>query len=499
MVKGLAAVELHKDYSGVHVLRGVSVSIKPGEIVGLVGHNGAGKSTLLKVFSGAHKHSGGKLIIDGDETHFSSPSDAISQGVSTVYQELSLLPNLTVTQNVWLGRELKGPSGLKLKEMEAETKEIVDRFGLNLNIGEKVGKFPMATRQLLEIAIAASRQTKYLLLDEPTTSLEGEQIDHLLSYVHTLAKEHRIGVLIVNHKLDELYQIVDRVVALADGKVVVDADAATVDRRQVVQAIAGEEAAAEEMIGPNVADSRSVGVEALTVESLSSDKLDNITFSVREGEILGIYGLNDSGRSETLRSIAGLLKYSRAKMRVFGKEYKPRKPSDAINAGIAFLTEERKYDGIVPQMNSHQNVTLPVLKRSQVWGLLNLKTLKDRSASELDFLALRGDPSKPIVALSGGNQQKVLLGRALIQRPRVLLLDEPTKGVDIGVKNEIYRLLRSLASEGKMGIVFVSSEEEEILSLADRVITFAHGRVVGESVAAHRLSQAKLRELSWAE
>lgn len=495
MVAGLVAKDLLKDYSGVEVLKGVSVALHPGEIIGLVGHNGAGKSTLLKVFSGAHRHSGGVLEVDGEEVHFASPSEAIAAGVSTVYQELSLLPNLTVTQNVWLGREIRKYGQLQVSEMSKQAQHIVDRFGIDVDINAKVGSFPMATRQLLEIAIAASKETKYLLLDEPTTSLEGEQIDQLLAYIHKLAKENNIGVMIVNHKLDELYQVADRIVALMDGKIIVDADAKTVDRGQVVRAIAGDEAevtAVEEVVAE-------IGREALAVENLCSEKLNNVSFSVHEGEILGIYGLNDSGRTETLRSVAGLLKYDSAQMRVFGESYNPRTPRDAFAAEIAFVTEERKFDGIVPLMNSYQNLTLPVLKKFMKAMLLDLGALRNRSAAQLEDLELRGDPAQPVISLSGGNQQKVLLGRALVQEPRILLLDEPTKGVDIGVKNEIYRLLKHLAREENMAIVFVSSEEEEVLALSDEVLILAHGAPVGDPTPVSQLSRAKLRELSWTE
>lgn len=497
MSLGLVATNLLKDYSGVEVLKGVSISLKPGEIVGLVGHNGAGKSTLLKVFAGAHKYSGGTMSVDGKQVSFSSPSEAIEAGVATVYQELSLLPNLTVSQNVWLGREIRKAGQLQLSEMAKRTHKLLERFGLDMDVNARVGSFPMATRQLLEIAIAASKKTKYLLLDEPTTSLEGEQVDHLLEYVRKLAKENNIGVLIVNHKLDELYKVSDRIVALMDGRVIVDANAKTVDRTEIVRAIAGDEVV--EQSNTHEKSRPEFGPEALSVRDLKSDKLKGVSLSVREGEILGIYGLNDSGRTETLRSIAGLLRYDSADMRVFGEKYLPKKPRDAIKADIAFVTEERKYDGIVPLMNSYQNVSIPILNRFKRNGLLNLGALKNTSADELKALALRGDPSKSVTSLSGGNQQKVLIGRALLQKPRVLLLDEPTKGVDIGVKNEIYRLLRHLARDERMAIVFVSSEEEEILALSDQVLVLAYGAPVADPIDAGSLTPGKLRELSWIE
>nr|WP_108871125.1 sugar ABC transporter ATP-binding protein [Tessaracoccus timonensis] len=496
---GLVAKNITKGYSGVPVLMGVSLSVDPGEIVGLVGHNGAGKSTLLKVFSGAHQPSGGTLEIDGQEVSFSSPSDAIAEGVSTVYQELSLLQNLTVTQNVFLGREESGAFGLNKKQMSFEAREITLNFDLDVDVDRTVGNYSMATRQLLEIAIAASRNTKYLLLDEPTTSLEGEQVDHLLEYVKRLAKEKNIGVLIVNHKLDELYGVADRIVALMNGQVVIDGPTEKVDRRDVVAAIAGEGYQESEVGEKARARQLSKRKKVMELRGLTSAALEDVSFDIRAGEILGIYGLSGSGRTETLRTIAGLDRYDGGTMTVAGERYEPKTPKHAKQRGIAFVTEERKHDGIVPEMNSYQNASLPVVRDYAKFGLLDLRRMKQESKKVLESLQLRGDPAQPIVALSGGNQQKVLLARALIQEPKILLLDEPTKGVDIGVKSEIYEILRKLADEEELAVVVVSSEEEEILEISDTVLVLANGQVVHGPVPANEVTQRDLREWSWTE
>ncbi|MFP7695820.1 sugar ABC transporter ATP-binding protein [Trueperella sp. LYQ143] len=557
--RGLRAIDITKDYSGVRVLMGVSLSLAPGEILGLVGHNGAGKSTLLKIFSGAHKHSGGHLIVDGKEVTFTSPAHALHHGVSTVYQELSLLGNLSVTQNVFLGREISSLRGLDKRRMSAQARDIIQEFGLDLDVDRKVSSYPMATRQLLEIAIAASRQTRYLLLDEPTTSLEGEQVSHLLSYVRNLATDKNIGVLIVNHKLDELYGVADRIVALTNGQVVIDAPAATVDRRQVVAAIAGhayaqadhhatdplseaesranasapggdgsgaesqtKAATSHTTIATSHAGSAEPGSEnaqsrsgthlrtitptqrdtleqAMAISHVTSPALNGVDLDIRAGEILGIYGLSGSGRSETLRAIAGLDKITGGEFRVFGQPYRPRTPRHAMRYGIAFVTEERKYDGVVPQMNSYQNTALPVLNQFTTNFYLHTRRMRNATSQRLNELGLRGDARQPIVSLSGGNQQKVLLARALMQNPRILLLDEPTKGVDIGVKGEIYHLLRRLAHQEGLAVVVVSSEEEEILEVSDSVCVFAGGKVIHGPVPTSTMTQATLRELSWTE
>ncbi|MBT1182285.1 sugar ABC transporter ATP-binding protein [Bifidobacterium sp. CP2] len=496
------AINIEKDYSGVPVLLDVSLRLHPGEVVGLVGHNGAGKSTFLKVLSGAHKQSGGELRIDGEPVSFSSPSDAIAKGVSTVYQELSLLPNLTVAQNAWLGRELRTPGRtLDKKAMKDATAKLVAEFGLDVQPDALVGTYPVAIRQLLEIAIACSRDTKYLLLDEPTTALEGDQVNVLLDYLGHLAKERNIGILIVNHKLDELYRVSDRIVALMNGKVVIDAPTAEVDRHAVVAAIAGAEYA-DKAIGAEGLQRRSVpddGKITLQVHGLAGGLLKGVDLEARAGQILGIYGLAGAGRTETLRAIAGINPAAEGDILVDGEPYHAKTPSDAMKRGIAFLTEERKKDGIVPLMNSYQNAGLPVLERYTRAGMLNKAKMTADTAAILNQLDLKGDPGKPIVSLSGGNQQKVLLARALAQHPHILLLDEPSKGVDIGAKEEIHEILRKLAHEQGMTVVMVSSEEEEVLEVSDKILVFGEGRVLAGPYDVADMTASQLRRLAWGE
>ncbi|QPK81746.1 sugar ABC transporter ATP-binding protein [Schaalia sp. ZJ405] len=497
----LETLEIRKDYSGVPVLMGVSLSLQAGEVVGLVGHNGAGKSTLLKVLSGAHRYSSGALTINGERVEFSSPAEAITAGVSTVYQELSLLGNLTVTENVWLGRELRLPGGkLDRQKMKRGASKILEDFGLSdVDPDEKVGNYPVATRQLLEIAIASSRKTQFLLLDEPTTSLEGEQVTELLRYIKNLAKERQIGVLIVNHKLDELYEVADRIVALMNGRIVIDTPVETADRHDIVAAIAGEEhAELEESSHPRSSIHREVQV-ALEVNDLHNSTLCGVTFKAHQAEILGIYGLGGSGRSETLRAIAGIEPAKSGYIELDGRKFLPRTPSEAMRHGIAFLTEERKSDGIVPQMSSVLNAALPVVGTFMKGGVLRSRKMKEQTSQLLESLHLRGDASEPITSLSGGNQQKVLLAKALIQKPTVLLLDEPSKGVDIGAKAEIHQFLKRLAHDEGYAIVMVSSEEEEILDLSDRVVVFSEGSVIDGPLPVEDLTVSDLRRLAWGE
>lgn len=487
--------EITKSYGPVEVLKGVSFSMAPGEVVGFVGHNGAGKSTLLKIMSGAHAASGGTLKVKGDEVQFSSPRESIEAGVSTVYQELSLLPNLTVVQNVWLGRELSGPTGLDIKAMRRGAQELVDTFGIDVDVDRKVGSYPVATRQLLEIAIAASKDTSCLLLDEPTTALEGEQISELMQYLRGLADKRGIGILLVNHKLDELYEVADRIVALMDGRIILDEDVATVDRNQVIAAIAGEEAAAALKVRQEV--QLPPATPYFAVEDMRNKMLKGVSFKASKGRVLGIYGLGGSGRSETLRAIAGIDSVYSGTVTVGETTFSPTNPANSMKHGIAFLTEERKQDGIVPLMNSVMNAGLPILSRFSTWSVLDKSKLGKYVGTLLSFLKLHGDPNAPITSLSGGNQQKVLLARVLGQDPNVLLLDEPTKGVDIGVKTEIHQVLRDLAHTEDLVVIMVSSEEEEILDVSDEVIVFGGGTVTAGPIPVADLSISALRELAW--
>lgn len=494
------AINISKDYAGVPVLVDVSLALHPGEVVGMVGHNGAGKSTFLRVLSGAHARSGGKLLLDGEPVEWRNPSDAIAHGVSTVYQELSLLPNLTVAQNAWLGRERRNAAhALDKKTMNDATRRLVEQFGLDAEPDRLVGDYPVATRQLLEIAIACSRDTKYLLLDEPTTALEGDQVNTLLDYLGQLAHARGIGILIVNHKLDELYRVCDRIVALMNGRAIIDAPAKQVDRHEVVVAIAGEQYADKAERADRERRIHEGSGVSLKVRRLRGGLLDGVNFDARAGQILGLYGLAGAGRSETLRAIAGIAPASEGVISVDGVDFLPRKPQDAMRHGIAFLTEERKFDGIVPLMDSYQNAALPVVRQFVRSGWLNKGRMRERMGAILDQLSLRGDPANPIESLSGGNQQKVLLARTLAQNPAILLLDEPSKGVDIGAKGEIHDILRDMAHGQGLTVVMVSSEEEEILEVSDRVLVFGDGHVIGGPYDVNALNAPRLRRLAWGE
>ena len=497
--QGFRVREITKQFSGTPVLTGVSFDLSPGEIVGLVGHNGAGKSTLLKILSGAYRPDGGSLTLDEMTVTFASPSDALNNGVATVYQELSLLPNLTVTENVFLGREQTRNGMLSRTEMRKSTQELLDEFNLTISPDAKLAELPVATRQLLEIAIATTKETRYLLLDEPTTALEGEQVDYLLSYIKKLAQSRHIGIVIVDHKLDELYQICDRIIALVDGRVLLDADAKTVPHDEVVRAIVGHDVVCADDTESAIPNDVIAGEVMLNVRNLSGAALTNINLEAHAGLVLGVYGLVGSGRTEFLRTLIGIEPMTAGTIELAGKHYLPKNPAYAMKQGLAYLTEERKLDGIVPLMPSRDNMSLPILKRLSSAGWLKRAAIRGRTDSLLEELQVRGNTDGPIQSLSGGNQQKVLLGRVLAQEPKVLLLDEPTKGVDIGVKAEIHALLKQMAHDEGRCLIVVSSEEEEILQVSDSVAVFSQGQLIAGPLAAATLTVPKLRELAWSK
>ncbi|MDO7880658.1 sugar ABC transporter ATP-binding protein [Antiquaquibacter soli] len=488
--------DIEKRFSGVPVLRGVSVAVRPGEVVGLVGHNGAGKSTLLRIISGAHRQDAGQLLVGGEEQSFSSPADAHEAGIATVYQELSLLPNLTVAQNAFLGVELRKGGILDRARMRRETRELTESFGLDVDPDRKVRDYPVATRQLLEVAIATRRGARFLLLDEPTTSLEGAQVERFLGTVRELAAQG-FGIVLVDHKLEELYAVASRIVALVDGRIRIDAAVSEVSRDDVIQAIAGhamEHTPARERIAPPASDESAPALRAVGVRTRA---LRSVSLDARAGRVLGLYGLVGSGRTEFLRTLIGLDPVLDGSIELGGAAFRPRTPAHAAAQGIVYVTEERKTDGIVPLLDAGANVTLPVVGRFTRAGFLQRARLRQEAVERMDQLSVLGDRLGPVVRLSGGNQQKVLLARALAQKPRILLLDEPTKGVDLGVKAQIHRMIVSLAHDEGLTVIVVSSEEDEICEIADDIVIFAHGSTSPDVLDASDVTPNDLRTLAW--
>ncbi len=501
----LVADNVTKRYGQTLALDAVTVALNPGEVLGLVGHNGAGKSTLLRLLAGAERPDSGQITIGGQRRVFAGPADAIAAGVACVYQELSLVDQLTVAQNMFLGRERLRGGHLAKTEMENAARQLCAAYGLDVDPSTRLRTLSVAQRQMVEIVSALHRDARYLLLDEPTTALEAKQIDRLLATIKRLAHEKGLAVMLVDHKLDEVFAVADRVTALNTGRVVLTGPANQVSRRDVVHAIIGESTSVDDTAGgsrPTELGRSAAGVSGaakpiLIVEHLATDRLVDVSLTAYAGRVLGLYGLVGSGRSRFLRTLVGLERPTAGTMTLDGQPYRPLSPHDAILARVAYLSEERKADGFVPAMTPAANVSLPVLDRFARLGLLRRRAAAMAALQALRRLEVRGYLGGPMTALSGGNQQKALFARVFLQDPRLLLLDQPTKGVDIGAKAEIHGIIRNLVASTGMAVIVVSDEEQEVLGLSDEVAIFRLGRCDGTTHPHGALDGRQIRQLAW--
>jgi ribose transport system ATP-binding protein len=515
MVLSLSAQHIVKSYGQNVVLNDLSFTLQRGEVHGLVGHNGAGKSTFLRILAGAGQPDAGEMILDGQPVTLSSPTVALSKGVVAVYQELSLIENLTVAENIFLGAEKTSVGRLRRAAMEREAATLLQEYRIAADVTQRLGELPVAQRQMIEVVTAVHRNARYLLLDEPTTALEARQIEQLLALVQRLVREQNLGVLLIDHKLGEIFAVADRVTALADGRVVFAAPINEIEQEDVIGAIVGTtpehgKHMASDMTAraplfvvdksePSTERSLSEGPETLLVEHLSGKTLRDVSLRARAGSILGIYGLVGSGRTRFLRCLAGLEPFTAERVEFLGKPYQPANPGVAIRSRVGYLSEERKRDGFVPQMNSILNASLPMLNRFSSCGILRRRHLQNTVTTVLQQLNIHGSLEAPITSLSGGNQQKAIFGRLVLENPLLMLLDEPTKGVDIGAKREIYQIVRNLVAERNLAVIVVSSEEEEILDLCDEAVIFHRGQCDGTVYKIDELDVARLREVAWTE
>lgn len=483
-----------KAFAGVGVLHGIDFEVKPGTIHGLFGHNGAGKSTLLKILAGAQPQDEGVLAVGSEKLVLSSPRDAHAKGIGCVYQELRLIPNLTVAENLFLGREMAAKGFRDISGMNAYARELLASFGLRLDVTREVKGLSHPEKQLLEVIANLDSDVRFLFLDEPTTALDGQQSADLLSRVRRIALERRIGIVLVSHKLDEVLTVCDEATVLSAGRVVYRATGGNIRKEEIVQAIVGDAHHRESEI---THQRKEPGEVYLRARGLAGTRLKSVDLEARRGEILGLYGLVGSGRTRFLRTLYGLEPLLAGEVSLGDRAYHPASPAKAIGEKVAFLTEERKVDGFIPLMSAYQNVVLSTLSDYRAGGFVNLSAARSSAAATLARIATRGRLDQPVKSLSGGNQQKVLLGRIIEQNADLILLDEPTKGVDIGAKGDIYDIIRGLADEGRC-IIVVSSEEEELMEVCDRIAIFQDGRCAGEAPSIADWTLGKLREAAWA-
>ncbi|HYK11403.1 MAG TPA: sugar ABC transporter ATP-binding protein [Gemmatimonadales bacterium] len=464
-----------KRYPGVTALDAVDLDIEPGAVHALVGENGAGKSTLLKIVAGAERPDAGVMTWNGQPIAAATPREALLRGVTVIYQELTLAPNLSAAANIYLGMEPRHRGVLDQSRMRAGAASALADLGLVIDPDQPVGELSVAQRQLVELARALVRDARLVALDEPTATLTAHEVAHLVAQIEWL-RAKGIAVVFVSHRLDEIRRLADSITVLRDGRRVWTGPAADIDERTLIRTMVGRDVVFERCPPGRKADPEPV----LSVRSLSRGTVQNASFDVRRGEILGLGGLVGAGRSEVARVLAGIDRPDTGTVTLRGLEYRPRSPADAIRAGVVYFPEDRKRQGLVLGMRIRENVTLPVLSRVSRAGLV-------RSVAERDLAqgaASRADVRPPDIerqagTLSGGNQQKVVLAKWLLTEADVLIFDEPTRGVDIGAKTEIHRQIRALADAGK-AVIVISSELPELIALADRAVVMREGRVMGE-------------------
>jgi ribose transport system ATP-binding protein len=467
---------INKEFPGARALRGVDLSVRAGEIHGLVGENGAGKSTLIKILAGAYDRDAGEVLIDGEPVESTSPHGMLRRGVAVIYQEPSLAPHLTVAENVFMGRlPTRGPGVVDWRRLNQDTAVVAQRLGLDLQPSTTVGRLNVAHRQMVEIAKALSRDARIIVLDEPSAVLADAELAGLFAVMRRLA-ERGVAFIYISHRLNEVFQITERVTVMKDGRVVATEPTAALTPDRLVRLMVGRELLErdETRLLPN-------GPVALAVRGVSrAGVLRDVSMSVRAGEILGIAGLAGAGRSELLRVIHGADPIDSGTIEVFGTPAVLRSPRDAIRLGIGLLTEDRKGDGLLLQQSLAVNVTLGNMAGVAPRGIIHAKRERRVVDDAIDRLAIRAQgPGAPVRNLSGGNQQKVIFARWLHAECRILLVDEPTRGVDVGAKREIHGLLRDLADRG-VAVVMVSSELPEILAMSDRVVVMREGAVAAE-------------------
>ena len=476
----LSGTRITKTFPGVLALDDVNLEICSGEVHAIVGENGAGKSTLMQVFGGVYQPESGRVSVGGTPTRMLSPQDAKNRGVQLVYQELSLSPKLTVAENVFANRQPIGWFGLvRQREMERQTAEVLELYGFSasgIRPQDIVADLPIGKQQLVEIVKAVSADPKVLILDEPTSSLSSVDIAHLYSAIRTL-KARGVAIVYISHHLSEVFQIADRVTVMKDGKVVATADIGDVDEAWIVKNMVGREIGDLYRAGERSAPTSE---PLLAVDRLSSQaSFWDVSFSVGRGEIIGVAGLVGAGRTELGRAIAGFEHITRGHVEIGGTRLPPHDPMGAMRAGVVYVTEDRRVDGLFTASSIWENLAVHEVALERTLGFLNPTSLRSKARHIIEkFTIVTPSEDQLVSRLSGGNQQKVLLAGWLSLHPKLLIVDEPTRGVDVGAKEEVYRLLRSLATEG-VGIIMISSDLLEILGLSDRILVMRSGRIAG--------------------
>ena len=468
---------IDKHFPGVHALKSVSFDLQAGEVHALMGENGAGKSTLMKILSGVYQPDGGSIFIDGKQVTLPSPKAAQDLGIGIIHQELALMPDLTVGQNIWIGREPRLSFGrVDEKKLNADAAALFAQMNMQIDPQQPVGQLTIARQQMVEIAKALSYNSRVLVMDEPTAALNDAEILELFAIISQL-KAKGVGIVYISHKMDEIRRISDRVTVMRDGAYVGTVEAAHTPISQIISMMVGRELQDDHVVIPDL----STAPVALEVRNLSRrHDLHDISFAIKKGEILGFAGLMGAGRTELARAIFGAEPCDGGEILVHGKKVSIRTPRDAVREGIGYLSEDRKHYGLALGMDVRANIAMASLPRyCDAIGRINEHELGDIARNYIDTLKIRtpGD-GQEVRLLSGGNQQKVVIAKWLLRDCDILIFDEPTRGIDVGAKAEIYRLLNELAASGK-AIIVISSELPEVLRLSHRIAVMCEGRLTG--------------------
>ena len=476
----LSMTGINKAFNGVPALREAAFEVRRGEVHALIGQNGAGKSTLIKILTGVYDRDAGEVVFDGRPVRFKGPHEAQLGGIATIYQEVNLVGYRSLAENVFLGREPRRFGLIDWGRMNAEAARILASFGLDVDVTRPLNSYAVATQQLTAIARAVSIEARLVIMDEPTSSLADAEVEVLFGVIRRL-KADGVSVVFVSHKLDELYAICDRVTIMRDGRTVHVAPMSDVSRIQLVTMMLGRELAEQLSHRRSAQEGAAEGATVLAATGLKRGRmLDGVDVRVRRGEVVGLAGLLGSGRTETARAVFGADPLDEGTIDIKGETRRLRSPRDAIRQRLGLTPEDRKTEGIVPDMSVRENLTLALLPRLTRRGILDGRRQREVVEEFVTALGIKlADADQPIRELSGGNQQKVILARWLCTEPELLILDEPTRGVDVGAKRDIQSIIRRLADDG-LGVLLVSSELEELVADTDRVVVLRDGRSVAE-------------------
>ncbi|SEA02817.1 monosaccharide ABC transporter ATP-binding protein, CUT2 family [Paraburkholderia sartisoli] len=474
--------DIQISFGGVPALRSAQLSVAAGEVHALIGQNGAGKSTMIKILTGAYRRAGGTVRFEGREIDFRTPKEAREAGISTIYQEINLVPFRSVAENIFLGREPRRFGLIDWRAVQQRAAALLESFGLQIDVKKPAGSYSTAIQQMVSLARAVSSDAKMVIMDESTSSLDEREVELLFNVVRKLRDDGR-AVIFVSHRLDELYALCDRVTVMRDGQTVAQSAMADMDKLQLVTTMLGRTLAAvvQDDTAAREANLARRGAQTLSAKNLAAHpKVNDVSLDVHAGEAVGLAGLLGSGRTETMRLLFGADPAAHGALEIDGKPVALKSPQDAIARGLAYLTEDRKLEGIVPELSVRDNLTLVCLRTLSKHGIVDVKKqqeIVDRFIASLG-IKLRS-PDQPIRELSGGNQQKVLLARWLATQPRVLLLDEPTRGIDVGAKADVAKIVRELRDFG-LAVLMSASELEELTAVADRAVVIRDGRTVAE-------------------